>query len=110
MRAGVRYIVDDVDAAVDFYRDRLGFNVDMHPAPGLAGLSRDDLTIFLNALGAPTRPAVNPSRAAGTVSGSKPTTSMVSSRTSGTMACRSGAGSSRAGVAARSWPRTRRAM
>ncbi len=28
----VRYIVDDVDAAIAFYRDRLGFEVVMHPA------------------------------------------------------------------------------
>jgi len=48
----VRYIVDDVDAALDFYRDRLGFTVDMHPAPGFAMLSRDGLTLLLNAPGA----------------------------------------------------------
>jgi catechol 2,3-dioxygenase-like lactoylglutathione lyase family enzyme len=52
MTASVRYIVDDVDAAVDFYRDRLGFDVDMGPAPGFAGLSRADLRLFLNAPGA----------------------------------------------------------
>lgn len=52
MTVSVRYIVDDVDAAVDFYRDRLGFNVDMRPAPGFAGLSRADLRLFLNAPGA----------------------------------------------------------
>ena len=28
----VRYIVDDVDAAIDFYSDRLGSHEDMHPA------------------------------------------------------------------------------
>ena len=27
----VRYIVDDVDAAIDFYCERLGFHEDMHP-------------------------------------------------------------------------------
>ena len=37
MAVSVRYIVDDVDAAIEFYRDRLGFDVDMHPAPGFAG-------------------------------------------------------------------------
>lgn len=52
MGASVRYIVDDVDAAIEFYRDRLGFKVDMHPAPGFAGLSHGDLTLFLNAPGA----------------------------------------------------------
>jgi catechol 2,3-dioxygenase-like lactoylglutathione lyase family enzyme len=29
----VRYIVDDVDAAIEFYRGQLGFHEDMHPAP-----------------------------------------------------------------------------
>jgi catechol 2,3-dioxygenase-like lactoylglutathione lyase family enzyme len=48
----VRYIVDDVDAAVAFYRDRLGFEVQMHPGPGFAALGRDELTLFINAPGA----------------------------------------------------------
>jgi catechol 2,3-dioxygenase-like lactoylglutathione lyase family enzyme len=48
----VRYIVHDVDAAVAFYRDRLGFEVQMHPGPGFAALGRDELTLFLNAPGA----------------------------------------------------------
>ena len=34
----VRYIVDDVDAAIAFYRDRLGFREEMHPAPTFAML------------------------------------------------------------------------
>jgi catechol 2,3-dioxygenase-like lactoylglutathione lyase family enzyme len=44
----VRYIVDDVDAAITFYTEHLGFKVDMHPAPGFAALSRGDLQILLN--------------------------------------------------------------
>lgn len=48
----VRYIVDDVDAAIPFYRDMLGFEVDMHPAPGFAALSLDDARLYLNAPGA----------------------------------------------------------
>lgn len=52
MTASVRYIVDDVDTAIAFYRDRLGFAVDLQPGPGFAGLSRGDLTLFLNAPGA----------------------------------------------------------
>ena len=52
MESNVRYIVDDVDAAIEFYRDRLGFDVDMHPAPGFARLSRSGVKLFLNAPGA----------------------------------------------------------
>lgn len=48
----VRYIVDSVEAAIAFYRDRLGFEVLMNPAPGFAALSRGDLRLFLNQPGA----------------------------------------------------------
>jgi len=44
----VRYIVDDVDAAIPFYTDLLGFKVDMHPGPGFASLSNGDLRLLLN--------------------------------------------------------------
>ncbi|MDP2623585.1 MAG: VOC family protein [Actinomycetota bacterium] len=52
MSANIRYIVDDVDAAIEFYRDRLGFAVTTHPAPGFAALRRDDLILLLDAPGA----------------------------------------------------------
>jgi catechol 2,3-dioxygenase-like lactoylglutathione lyase family enzyme len=45
----VRYIVDDVDAAIEFYCERLGFHEDMHPAPAFAMLSRGDLRLVLSA-------------------------------------------------------------
>jgi catechol 2,3-dioxygenase-like lactoylglutathione lyase family enzyme len=45
----VRYIVDDVDASIDFYRDRLGFEVELHPAPAFAMLRRGDLRLLLSA-------------------------------------------------------------
>jgi catechol 2,3-dioxygenase-like lactoylglutathione lyase family enzyme len=45
----VRYIVDDVDAAIEFYCRRLGFHEDMHPAPAFAMLSRGDLRLVLSA-------------------------------------------------------------
>jgi len=48
----VRYIVDDVDAAIPFYTEMLGFEVAMHPAPGFAMLSRGDLRLLLNQPGA----------------------------------------------------------
>lgn len=49
----VRYIVDDVDAAIAFYTGNLGFGVDMHPAPTFAAVSRGDLRLLLSA---PTGP------------------------------------------------------
>ena len=45
----VRYIVNDVDAAIAFYTDRLGFKLDMHPAPPFAMLSRGELRLVLSA-------------------------------------------------------------
>ena len=44
----VRYIVDDLDTAIGFYRDDLGFEVVMHPAPTFAMLSRGDLRLLLS--------------------------------------------------------------
>ena len=44
----VRYIVDDIATAIDFYRDRLGFGVELDRAPGFAILSRGDLRLLLN--------------------------------------------------------------
>jgi catechol 2,3-dioxygenase-like lactoylglutathione lyase family enzyme len=44
----VRYIVDELDAAIGFYRDGLGFEVVMHPAPTFAMLSRGDLRLLLS--------------------------------------------------------------
>jgi catechol 2,3-dioxygenase-like lactoylglutathione lyase family enzyme len=48
----IRYIVNDVDAAIAFYCQRLGFHEDMHPAPAFAMLSRGDLRLVLSAPGA----------------------------------------------------------
>jgi catechol 2,3-dioxygenase-like lactoylglutathione lyase family enzyme len=48
----VRYITDDVDAAVAFYVEHLGFSVEMQPGPGFAVLSRGDLRLLLNRPGA----------------------------------------------------------
>ena len=50
-KVSVRYIVDDVDAAIDFYCGLLGFHEDMHPAPTFAMLSRSDLRLVLSAPG-----------------------------------------------------------
>lgn len=51
-KVSVRYIVSDVDAAIPFYTEMLGFQVDMHPGPGFASLSRGDLRLLLNRPGA----------------------------------------------------------
>ena len=45
----VRYIVNDVDAAIAFYCQHLGFMEVMHPAPAFAMLTRGDLRLVLSA-------------------------------------------------------------
>ena len=47
----VRYIVDDVDAAVDFYTSQFQFEVAMRPGPGFAMLRRGRLRLLLNSPG-----------------------------------------------------------
>lgn len=44
----VRYIVNDVDAAIAFYCTHLGFREEMHPAPTFAMLSRGDLRLVFS--------------------------------------------------------------
>lgn len=51
-KISVRYIVDDVDAAVDFYTSVFQFEVAMRPAPGFAMLNRGELRLLLNSPGA----------------------------------------------------------
>jgi len=45
----VRYIVDDVDTAINFYREHLAFTLVMHPVPPFAMLERGDLRLLLSA-------------------------------------------------------------
>ncbi len=45
----VRYIVSDVDAAIAFYCQHLGFHEVMHPAPAFAMIARGDLRLALSA-------------------------------------------------------------
>jgi len=47
----VRYIVDDVDAAAEFYTRHLQFEVVMKPGPGFAMLRRGDFRLLLNTPG-----------------------------------------------------------
>ncbi|TWD84051.1 catechol 2,3-dioxygenase-like lactoylglutathione lyase family enzyme [Kribbella amoyensis] len=46
--ANVRYIVDDVSAAVDFYTKRLGFELRSNPAPAFADVTRGSLRVLLS--------------------------------------------------------------
>ena len=47
----VRYIVNDIDAAIGFYTRHLGFSVQMHPNDMFAMLTRGDLRLVLSAAG-----------------------------------------------------------
>ena len=49
--ATVRYFVNDLDEAVDFYRDLLGFDVELRPSPMFAMLYRGDLRVLLSVPG-----------------------------------------------------------
>ncbi len=51
--ATVRYFVDDLDAAVAFYADLLGFEVELRPSPTFAMLYRGDLRLLLSVPGGP---------------------------------------------------------
>ncbi|MGH3999392.1 MAG: VOC family protein, partial [Pseudonocardiaceae bacterium] len=44
----VRYIVDNVDAASEFYTRYLDFTVEQRPAPGFAMLKRENLRLLLS--------------------------------------------------------------
>jgi len=48
-----RYIVDDVDAAIEFYTQHLGFSLELHPAATFAILSRGELRLLLSAPSGP---------------------------------------------------------
>ena len=47
-RASVRYLVDDVDRAVDFYTTYLGFTLGHHAAPAFADVMRGPLRLLLS--------------------------------------------------------------
>jgi catechol 2,3-dioxygenase-like lactoylglutathione lyase family enzyme len=44
----VRYLVDDVDAAVAFYTDHLGFTLERRMGPAFAIVSHADLSLWLS--------------------------------------------------------------
>ncbi len=47
----VRYFVTDLDAAIAFYRDLLGFAEELRPSPAFAMLYRGDLRLLLSVPG-----------------------------------------------------------
>jgi catechol 2,3-dioxygenase-like lactoylglutathione lyase family enzyme len=51
--ATVRYFVGDLDQAIAFYCDRLGFEEELHPSPTFAMLYRGDLRLLLSVPGEP---------------------------------------------------------
>jgi catechol 2,3-dioxygenase-like lactoylglutathione lyase family enzyme len=63
----IRYIVDDVDSAIRFYVDLLGFDEVMHPAPTFAMLRRGDLRLVLS------KPGGGPGGGAAMPDGTMPT-------------------------------------
>lgn len=46
--AGVRYLVDDVKAAVDFYTTHLGFTLNLDASPAFADVVRGPLRLLLS--------------------------------------------------------------
>ena len=44
----VRYLVDDVDAAIAFYTEHLGFSLLSNASPAFADVARDDLRLLLS--------------------------------------------------------------
>jgi catechol 2,3-dioxygenase-like lactoylglutathione lyase family enzyme len=51
--ATVRYFVEDLDVAIAFYRDQLGFEEELHPSPTFAMLYRGELRLLLSVPGEP---------------------------------------------------------
>lgn len=46
--ASIRYLVDDVEAAVDFYTTHLGFTLLSNPAPAFADVVRGSMRVLLS--------------------------------------------------------------
>jgi len=69
-RVNVRYMVDDVETAVDFYTTHLGFTVLSSAAPAFADIVRGNLRLLLpgpaSSAGRPMPDSRQPAQAAGT--------------------------------------------
>jgi hypothetical protein len=46
MRVNVRYVLNSVDDAISFYTE-----IGLHPVPGFAALSRENVKLYLNSPG-----------------------------------------------------------
>ena len=55
-RASVRYLVDDVDRAVDFYATYLEFTLGLHAAPAFAEVMRGPLRLLSGPTSSGARP------------------------------------------------------
>ena len=56
--ATVRYLVNDVDEALAFYQQALGFSLRVHPAPPFAMIERGDLLLWIAGPGTSARKAM----------------------------------------------------
>ena len=45
---GIRYMIDDVPAAIEFYTTHLGFVLDQDASPAFAAVSRDGVRLLLS--------------------------------------------------------------
>lgn len=45
---GIRYMIDDVPAAIEFYTTHLGFALDLDASPAFASVSRDGVRLLLS--------------------------------------------------------------
>src|SRR5262249_38741767 len=55
---GIRYMIDDVPAAVKFYTTHLGFALDLDASPVFASVSRDGVRLLLSGKASSGRPAM----------------------------------------------------
>jgi catechol 2,3-dioxygenase-like lactoylglutathione lyase family enzyme len=46
--AAIRYLINDVDRAIRFYTQQLGFKLDQQMGPAFAYVSKEDLTLWLS--------------------------------------------------------------
>ena len=51
-KVNLRYIVADVQEAIAFYTEMLGFELEVQPAPGFAALSMEGVKLSINQPGA----------------------------------------------------------